>query len=104
MAVIDRSTEKRITYSKALIASLVLSKRLKKMHDGFIGIMVPTSAGLHAIGPRRADGRQGPGDDQTISTGAAGNAEYAHKKCGFKTIIASRALLEKNRLPVPCPA
>ena len=94
MAVIDRSTEKRITYSKALIASLVLSKRLKKMHDGFIGIMIPTSAGcmLSVLGVLMA------GKVPVMinySTGAAGNAEYAQKKCGFKTIIASKALLEK---------
>ena len=29
------------------------------------------------------------------STGAADNARYAQKKCGFRTIITARALLEK---------
>ena len=93
-AMIDRSTEKRFTYSKALIASLIFSKKVKKMHDGFIGIMVPTSAGcmLSVLGVLMA------GKVPVMinySTGAASNAEYAQKKCGFKTIIASKALLEK---------
>jgi acyl-[acyl-carrier-protein]-phospholipid O-acyltransferase/long-chain-fatty-acid--[acyl-carrier-protein] ligase len=93
-AIIDRSTEKNVTYTKALIASLLLAGKFRKHHDGFIGIMVPTSAGcmLSILGVLLA------GKVPVMinySTGAAGNAEYAQKKCGFKTIIASRALLEK---------
>ena len=34
------------------------------------------------------------------STGAANNALYAQKKCNFKTIITSKALLEKINCPV----
>lgn len=34
------------------------------------------------------------------STGAANNAMYAQKKCNFKTIITSKALLEKINCPV----
>jgi acyl-[acyl-carrier-protein]-phospholipid O-acyltransferase/long-chain-fatty-acid--[acyl-carrier-protein] ligase len=34
------------------------------------------------------------------STGAEGNAKYAQKKCKFKTIITSKALLEKINCPV----
>ncbi|RPH94261.1 MAG: bifunctional acyl-ACP--phospholipid O-acyltransferase/long-chain-fatty-acid--ACP ligase, partial [Calditrichaeota bacterium] len=45
LAIIDRTTERRVTYSKALIASLILAKRFKRINDGFIGIMIPTSAG-----------------------------------------------------------
>ncbi len=93
-AIIDRTTEKKITYNKALIASLILAGKFKKYHDGFIGIMVPTSAGcmLSVLGVLLA------GKVPVMinySTGAANNAEYAQRKCGFKTIIASRALLEK---------
>ncbi len=93
-AIIDRSLEKRITYSKALIASLILSKKMKKYKDGFIGVMIPNSAGsiLTIIGILMA------GKVPVMinySTGAAENSEYAQKKCGFKTIIVSRALLEK---------
>ncbi|MBN2345583.1 MAG: AMP-binding protein [Candidatus Aminicenantes bacterium] len=94
LAIIDRSTDKRVTYGKALIASLILAKKFKKYHDGFIGIMIPTSAGcmLSVLGVLLA------GKVPVMvnySTGAAGNAEYAQRKCGFKTIITSRALLEK---------
>ncbi len=93
-AIIDRTLEKNFSYSKALIASLILSAKVRKYHDGFIGIMVPTSAGcmLSVLGVLMA------GKVPVMinySTGAANNAEYAQRKCGFKTIIASRALLEK---------
>jgi acyl-[acyl-carrier-protein]-phospholipid O-acyltransferase/long-chain-fatty-acid--[acyl-carrier-protein] ligase len=93
-AIIDRFLDKNVSYSKALIASLILAGKFKKYHDGFIGIMIPTSAGcmLSILGVLMA------GKVPVMinySTGAADNAEYAQKKCGFKTIIASRALLEK---------
>jgi len=93
-AIIDRTLDKNFTYGKALIASLILAGKVKKYHDGFIGIMVPTSAGcmLSILGVLLA------GKVPVMinySTGAANNAEYAQRKCGFKTIIASRALLEK---------
>ena len=93
-AIIDRTLDKNFTYGKALIASLILANKVKKYRDGFIGIMVPTSAGcmLSVLGVLMA------GKVPVMinySTGAANNAEYAQRKCGFKTIIASRALLEK---------
>ncbi len=94
LAIIDRTTEKRIDYSKALIASLLLQKKIMNYKDGFIGVMIPNSAGsiLTIIGIHFA------GKVPVMinySTGAAENAEYAQKKCGFRTIITSRALLEK---------
>ncbi|MCX6556415.1 MAG: AMP-binding protein [Candidatus Aminicenantes bacterium] len=94
LAIIDRFTEKNVPYSKALIATLILANRFRKYHDGFIGIMIPTSAGcmLSVLGVLCA------GKVPVMinySTGAASNAEYAQKKCGFKTIIASKGLLEK---------
>jgi acyl-[acyl-carrier-protein]-phospholipid O-acyltransferase / long-chain-fatty-acid--[acyl-carrier-protein] ligase len=83
IAIIDRTTEKKVTYSKALIASLILAGKFRKYHDGFIGIMVPTSAGcmLSVLGVLLA------GKVPVMinySTGAANNAEYAQKKCGFR--------------------
>lgn len=99
MAIIDRTTDKRVTYSKALIASLILAKKFKKHPEGFIGVMVPTSAGcfLATLGVLMA------GKVPVMinySTGAADNCEYAQNKCGFKTIITSRALLERIRCPI----
>ena len=94
MAIVDRTTEKNVPYAKALIAALILAKKFKKYEEGYIGIMIPTSAGsfLSILGVLMA------GKIPVMinySTGAAENSEYAQKKCGFDTIITSRALLDK---------
>jgi len=98
-AIIDRMADKKITYSKALIASLVFAEKFKSFEKGYIGIMVPTSAGccLAVLGALMS-GRTPVMIN--YSTGAARNAEYAQKKCGFRTIITSKALLEKIDCPV----
>ncbi|MBI2429882.1 MAG: AMP-binding protein [Ignavibacteriales bacterium] len=99
MYIIDRTTNRRITYSRALIASLILSEKLRKYDPGFIGIMVPTSAGsILSILASLMSGRVPVMIN--YSTGAAQNCEYAQKKCAFKTIITSKALLEKIQCPV----
>ena len=95
-ALIDRSTGKRIIYSKALIASLILARKFNRYDEGFLGIMIPSSAGcalsvLGCLMSRRIPVMI------NYSTGAADNAEYAQKHCNFRTIITSRALLEKIR-------
>ncbi len=99
LAFIDRTSDRRITYSKALIASLILSEKFKRYEKGFIGIMIPTSAGcgLSILGALMS-GRTPV--MLNYSTGAAVNTEHARNKCGFKTIITSRALLEKINCPV----
>ena len=99
LAFIDRTSDKRVTYTKALIASLILSEKFKKYPEGFLGIMIPTSAGsaLTILGTLMS------GKTPVMinySTGAASNAIYAQKKCTFKTIITSKALLEKINCPV----
>jgi acyl-[acyl-carrier-protein]-phospholipid O-acyltransferase / long-chain-fatty-acid--[acyl-carrier-protein] ligase len=99
LAFIDRTSDKRITYSKSLIASIILAEKLKKHTEGFIGIMIPTSAGcaLSILGTLMS------GKTPVMinySTGAANNALYAQQKCNFKTIITSKALLEKISCPV----
>ncbi|MFQ5603979.1 MAG: AMP-binding protein [bacterium] len=101
LAIIDRTTEKRISYSKALIAALILAKKFRKYKAGFIGIMIPTSAGavlssLAALFSGRTPVMI------NYSTGARENAEFAQKKCNFKTIITSKAFLEKIQCePLP---
>ena len=45
MAIVDRTTERRIPYARALIATLILAKKFKAFKEGFIGVMIPTSAG-----------------------------------------------------------
>jgi acyl-[acyl-carrier-protein]-phospholipid O-acyltransferase/long-chain-fatty-acid--[acyl-carrier-protein] ligase len=98
-AIIDRTTQKNVPYSRALIGALVLCSKFKKYEPGFIGIMIPTSAGcaLAVVGALMS-GRIPVMIN--YSTGAEGNATYAQKKCRFKTIITSRALLEKIGCPV----
>jgi len=99
LAIIDRTTEKRVSYSTALIGALILNSKFKKYDEGFIGIMIPTSAGcaLATVGALMS-GRIPVMIN--YSTGAEANAKYAQAKCKFKTIITSKALLEKINCPV----
>jgi acyl-[acyl-carrier-protein]-phospholipid O-acyltransferase/long-chain-fatty-acid--[acyl-carrier-protein] ligase len=98
-AIIDKTTGKNVTYSRALIGSLILCSKFKKYDEGFIGIMIPTSAGcaLATVGALMS-GRIPVMIN--YSTGAEANARYAQKKCKFKTIITSKALLEKINCPL----
>lgn len=98
LAFIDRTSDKRITYSRALIASLILTEKFKRYDEGFIGIMIPTSAGcaLSVLGALMS-GRTPVMIN--YSTGASNNARYAQRKCDFRTIITSKALLEKINCP-----
>jgi len=98
-AIIDKTTGKSVTYSRALIGALILSSKFNKYDKGFIGIMIPTSAGcaLASVGALMS-GRIPVMIN--YSTGAESNAKYAQKKCKFKTIITSKALLEKINCPV----
>lgn len=101
LAMIDRTTNRNITYSTALIAALILARRFRKEKDGFIGIMLPTSAGaaLATLGVLMA------GKTPVMinySTGAERNASFAQRRCDFDLIITSKQLLEKiecRRLP-----
>jgi acyl-[acyl-carrier-protein]-phospholipid O-acyltransferase/long-chain-fatty-acid--[acyl-carrier-protein] ligase len=94
IALIDKTTGSEIPFERALIASLILYRKFKKINEGYIGVMVPTSAGcfLTVLGIVMA--RKIP-IMINYSTGAAGNCTYAQQKCGFKTIITSKALCEK---------
>ena len=99
LAVIDKATGKNVTYSRALIGALILSSKFNKYDKRFIGIMIPTSAGCAlAIVGALMSGRIPVLIN--YSTGAEANAKYAQKKCNFKTIITSKALLEKINCPV----
>lgn len=94
IAIIDRTLGRRIPYSRALIGALILSKKFKAYREGFVGVMIPNSAGsiLATLGIVFS-GRVPVMIN--YSTGASENCEYAQQKCGFKTIITSKALLEK---------
>ena len=98
LAIIDRTLDRRITYKRALVGSLILTKKFQRYAPGFLGIMLPNSAGsvLSVLGTLMS-GRVPVMIN--YSTGAAGNCEFAQKKCAFKTIITSRALCEKINCP-----
>ncbi|MDO9576406.1 MAG: AMP-binding protein [Candidatus Cloacimonadales bacterium] len=94
IAMYDQATGSDITYGKALIAALILSKKFSKYNGKYIGIMVPTSAGcmLSVLGALMA------GKIPVMinySTGAYENCLYAQEKCSFVEIIASKKLCSK---------
>lgn len=98
LAFVDYTTEKRITYSRALVASLMLADRFRGFDGRMMGIMLPTGAGcaLSMLGALMC------GKTPVMinySTGAEENAKYAQKKCGFKTIITAKGLLDKINCP-----
>ena len=94
LAIIDRTLDRRLTYDRALIASLILADKFRKYDPGFLGVMLPNSAGsVLAILGTLMSGRTPVMIN--YSTGAAQNCEFAQKKCAFRTIVTSRALLDK---------
>lgn len=94
IAFIDRSLGRNISYSQALLASLLLARRFRKMERGRIGIMLPTSSagGLAVIAALMA-GRTPVMIN--YSTGAEKNCLYAQEQCDFRIIITAKALLDK---------
>ncbi|MBI2620166.1 MAG: AMP-binding protein [Ignavibacteriales bacterium] len=98
-AIVDKTLNRTLSYSRALIGSLLLAAKFDKYDQGFLGIMLPTSAGavLSILGALMS-GRTPVMIN--YSTGAQHNADYAKKRCDFRTIITARALLEK----IKCPA
>ena len=94
VAIIDKTLNRRVTYKKALIGSLILAKKFESYSPGFLGIMLPNSAGtVLSVLATLMSGRVPVMIN--YSTGAATNCEFAQKKCAFKTIITSKALCEK---------
>lgn len=94
LAIVDRTLNRKVTYKRALIGSLLLAKKFERYAPGFLGIMLPNSAGsVLSILATLMSGRIPVMIN--YSTGAAMNCEFAQKKCDFRTIITSRALCEK---------
>ena len=96
--IIDRTAGRKFTYKRGLIASLILAGKLKRFEPGFIGIMMPNSAGavltiLGALFSGRVPVMI------NYSTGAEENCVYARKKCDFKTIVTSKVFLAKINCP-----
>jgi acyl-[acyl-carrier-protein]-phospholipid O-acyltransferase/long-chain-fatty-acid--[acyl-carrier-protein] ligase len=98
LAIHDFTTNRELSYLRVLIGCLILSRFFSKLDKGFIGLMIPTSAGC--ILGKIAILMSGRTPVMiNYSTGAEHNARYAQGKCDFKTIITSRALLEKIECP-----
>ena len=99
LAVIDRATNQRVTYRAVLLRALILAEKLKSREEGFIGIMVPTSAGcLYAMLAVLMSGRTPVMIN--YSTGAAENCRDAQRRLAFRTILTSRALLDRIKCPM----
>lgn len=99
IAIKDKATGKDITYGRALIATLILSNKFKKFTDGFLGIMLPTSGGCAlAVLATLMSGKTPVMIN--YSAGAENNVRFAQKKCNFKTVVTSKALLEKINCPI----
>ncbi len=98
LAIHDFTTQTELSYSRSLIASLILTRFFNKLDQGFIGVMLPTSAGcILAKLALLMSGRTPVMIN--YSTGAEQNAKYAQGKCDFKNIITSKKLLEKIECP-----
>lgn len=98
-ALVDGLSGKRFSYRKTLISVLLLRKQLLEINDDYIGVMLPNGAGsvLTVLAVLLA------GKVPVMinfSTGAAENCTYAQEKCGFKTIVTAKAMLEKIACPV----
>ncbi len=94
LAFIDHSAGRRIDYSRALLGSILIARRFRQYRDGYLGIMIPNSAGC-ALSVLASLFIGKIPVMINYSTGAQQNARYAQIKCGFKTVITSRALLDK---------
>jgi acyl-[acyl-carrier-protein]-phospholipid O-acyltransferase / long-chain-fatty-acid--[acyl-carrier-protein] ligase len=99
LAIIDRATGQRVTYRDTLLRTLILSAKFRRFEPGMIGVMIPTSAGaIYAVIAALMSGRTPVMIN--YSTGAAQNCQMAQRRLAFRTIITSRALLEKIKCPV----
>ena len=98
LAVIDRATGARVTYKNALLRSLILARKVDAFEQGFIGVMIPNSAGaILTVVATVMSGRTPVMIN--YSTGAEHNCRMAQRRLGFRTIITSRALLAKLKCP-----
>jgi acyl-[acyl-carrier-protein]-phospholipid O-acyltransferase / long-chain-fatty-acid--[acyl-carrier-protein] ligase len=98
LAVVDRATGQRVTYRDALLRSLLLSRKFRHYAPGMIGVMIPTSGGaIYSVIAALMSGHTPVMIN--YSTGAAQNCEMAQRRLAFRTVITSRALLDKIKCP-----
>ncbi len=98
LAIVDRLTGQRVSYKNALLRSLILSRKLEQYDPGFIGVMIPNTAGaVLTVVAATMTGRTPVMIN--YSSGAAKNCQEAQRRLGFTTIITSRALLARIKCP-----
>src|SRR5262249_24446935 len=92
------STGRGLTYGRALVASLLLARRLKEKCAGepMIGLLFPASVGgaLANLAVAIA-GKAAVNLNFTAGTEAL---EQARQRCGIKTILTSRHFLARTKL------
>mgnify|MGYP000915214570 CR=1 FL=1 len=94
IAVYDKATMQDYSYSKMLIASLILKEHIGKIRGKYIGILLPTGVGaMLTILGTLMNGKIPVMIN--YATGAIDNCIYAREKCQFRSIITSKKLLEK---------
>ncbi len=99
LAVIDRATGQRATYRDVLLRTLILAAKFRRYPPGMLGVMIPTSGGaIYSVIAALMSGHTPVMIN--YSTGAARNCEVAQRRLVFRTIVTSRALLEKIKCPV----
>ncbi|MGM0412128.1 MAG: AMP-binding protein [Pseudomonadota bacterium] len=98
IALVDRTTDRRLTYGRALIGALVVRRWLRRIRSAHVGIMMPTSAGgaLAVIGALMA-GRIPV--MVNYSTGASENIAMARRRTGLRTVVTARKLLQRLAIP-----
>lgn len=98
LALVDRTTDRRLTYGRALIGALVVRRWLRRISSAHVGILMPTSAGgaLAIIGALMA-GRIPVMIN--YSAGATENIAMARRRTGLRTVVTARTLL--HRLDIP---
>jgi acyl-[acyl-carrier-protein]-phospholipid O-acyltransferase/long-chain-fatty-acid--[acyl-carrier-protein] ligase len=98
LAIVDRATGQRLTYKAALLRALLLARKLESYDKGFIGVMIPNSAGaILTVVSALMTGRVPVMIN--YSTGAARNCQLAQRRLDFRTIVTSRRLLAKINCP-----
>lgn len=98
LALKDAARNTELSYQRLLIACLMFFRRLRKLDDDFVGILLPTSAGaMISIIATLFAGKVPVMIN--YSTGAEANIRFAQRKCRFKSVVTSRLVLEK----VGCP-
>jgi acyl-[acyl-carrier-protein]-phospholipid O-acyltransferase/long-chain-fatty-acid--[acyl-carrier-protein] ligase len=95
LAFVDRSANREVSYSRALLASLLLARRFKHLEQGRIGVMLPTSSAAALAVTGAVIGGLTP-VMINYSTGPARNCRFAQEQCDFTTIITARTVLEKT--------